>query len=36
MLSLIFLIVIFLSSQKTKLHFSRTLRRGIWASNSKL
>mmetsp|Transcript_1706 Transcript_1706/g.4949 ORF Transcript_1706/g.4949 Transcript_1706/m.4949 type:complete len:1096 (+) Transcript_1706:257-3544(+) len=33
-LSLFFLIVVFLSSQKTKLHFSRTLRRGIWATIS--
>lgn len=32
--SLWFLIIIFLSSQKTKLHFSRTLRRGIWATIS--
>ena len=34
-LSLLFLIVIFLSSQKTKLHFSRTLRRGIWVRIAK-
>lgn len=31
-ISLWFLLIIFLSGQKTKLHFSRTLRRGIWVS----